>query len=155
MKTVVYWLGTLLILSVMAFEVHHKEQVLASGQTVLLRLAPVNPLSLMRGGYMLLRYRIARELNADSVPDSGRIVIELNSENIGRYVRVDDGSKLAPGQHLLSYKKRGETRLGAKSFFFQEGEGQKFRQAAFGELKVDTDGKSVLIGLRDVDLKKL
>ncbi|PHS66924.1 MAG: hypothetical protein COB12_05660 [Flavobacterium sp.] len=45
--------------------------------------------------------------------------------------------------------------IGAESYFFQEGEGEKYEEAKYGGLKIDKEGNSVLIGLYDVNLKQI
>jgi len=155
MKNVVFWLGALLIVGVMSMMILHKEQVIASGQTVLLRLAPVDPRSLMQGDYMILRYAMAREVPDTGADEEGWLVIRLDESEVGQFVRIHASEELAPGELLLAYKRRGEVRIGAEGFFFQGGEAKRFARAWYGELKVDTKGKSVLVGLRDDKLKKL
>ena len=44
-------LGLLLILLAVNWSIYKQEQVLAQGKTVLLKLAPVDPRSLMQGDY--------------------------------------------------------------------------------------------------------
>jgi uncharacterized membrane-anchored protein len=56
---------------------------------------------------------------------------------------------------LLKYRHSNQVRLGAESFFFEEGSAAQFERAKFGELKVAPDGSSVLVGLRDAELRRL
>ena len=53
-------------------------------------------------------------------------------------------------EHLLLYRYRGDLRLGAESFMFQEGDADLYSNARYGELKVDESGASVLIGLAEM-----
>jgi len=155
MKKGLFWIGSVLILGVMAFEVLHKEDVLAAGQTVFLRLAPRDPRSLMQGDYMVLRYQVADQLG-DSIPSAGKIILRLDDKQVGSYVALYDQQDLEPDQILLRYKRRGEhVSLGAESFFFEEGQSKRFSPAFYGELKVAPTGDSILIGLRDAHLEKL
>ncbi|HLM42582.1 MAG TPA: GDYXXLXY domain-containing protein, partial [Myxococcaceae bacterium] len=63
---------------------------------------------------------------------------------------------LAPGELLLGYKQReGRVRLGAESFFFQEGHADHYAGAKYGELRVAEDGSSVLVGLRNAERQPL
>ncbi|RJQ16280.1 MAG: hypothetical protein C4560_09865 [Nitrospiraceae bacterium] len=48
-----------------------------------------------------------------------------------------------------------DVRLGAESFFFQEGHAEYYSTAKYGELRVSNDGDSVLVGLRDKNLVPL
>ena len=46
-------------------------------------------------------------------------------------------------------------RLGAESYFFQEGQSDLFAKARYGELRATPGGETVLVGLRDADLAAL
>lgn len=70
-------------------------------------------------------------------------------------MRIHQDEALAPGEMLLRYRRRGTVRLGAESFFFQEGYARRYGQARYGELKVSEKGESVLVGLRDENLRPL
>ena len=67
--------------------------------------------------------------------------------------KVIDGEELAEHEHLLRYTNwsRG-TRIGTDSFFFQEGHGNDYAQARYGELKVAPTGESILVTLRNSDM---
>lgn len=144
---------TVVILALVNVEIVGKERILRDGTTVLLRLAPVDPRSLLQGDYMALRYAMAREVasaaRAAGVSD-GRIVIELGENREARFVALYDGQALQASQALLRFRKRGDAvRLASDAYFFEEGQGQTWRNARFGELRVDADGDAVLVGLRD------
>jgi uncharacterized membrane-anchored protein len=132
-----------------------KEDTLANGRTILLRLAPVDPRSLMQGDYMVLRYEIARGIYKEQLEDKGCIVVSLDQNDVAKFVRVHEGECLQTSEHLLFYRNRGGLRLGAESFMFQEGDADLYAKARYGELKVDRSGASVLVGLRDDDFKPL
>ncbi|MFY2564417.1 GDYXXLXY domain-containing protein [Corallococcus terminator] len=153
MRSTLFFLGLALALLVPLGLVVQKEHVLATGQSVLLELAPVDPRSLMQGDYMVLDYDVSRALNADgpSGPSSGLLVLNLDEHGVGHFVRIDSPDQpLAPGELKLRYRRRnGRTRLGAESFFFQEGHAAHYEQARYGELRATSNGSSVLVGLRD------
>ncbi|HHI79617.1 MAG TPA: hypothetical protein ENK02_06525 [Planctomycetes bacterium] len=155
MKKALFWVGGLFILGSMAFGILKKEELLASGRTVLLRLAPRDPRSLMQGDYMDLRYEIARKL-PKKIPRVGKIVLRLDGNQVGHFVSLYEQKPLGPNQVLLRYRRRGNSiHLGAESFFFEEGQADRFSSAAYGELRVSPSGESLLVGLRDDHLKKL
>lgn len=61
---------------------------------------------------------------------------------------------------LLRYRVRSTSwrerlRLGAESFFFEEGTVELYQGAECGELKVDRHGEAVLVGLRDAKRRPL
>lgn len=164
MRARVIFGGLTLIVAVLVVLVVRKELVLAHGTPVLLELAPVDPRSLMQGDYMVLDYAISREVRnpdpfEDTGPDTedGRLVLRLDENGVGRFVRRDTpGTPLAPGELLLRYKvRKGRVRLGAESFFFQEGHADHYDGAKYGELRVADDGSSVLVGLRDAERQPL
>ncbi|MCP3103289.1 GDYXXLXY domain-containing protein [Myxococcus sp. K15C18031901] len=160
MRTSVILAGLALVLFTTLGLVLQKEHVLATGQLVLLELAPRDPRSLMQGDYMELDYAIARERGwvdtghpAESPSRDGHFVLKLDEHGVGQYVRIDTPDlPLAPGEFKLRYRLRGGwARLGAESFFFQEGHGPRFARARYAELRVTSSGTSVLVGLRDAN----
>jgi len=141
------------VLLVINVEIAGKEKIVRNGETVLLRIAPRDPRSLLQGDYMALRYTmaatVAREAEQSGMND-GTAVIELGELNEARFVSLYTGQQLQDGQQLLQYRKRGESvRLASDAYFFEEGSGQEYRNASFGEIRVNANGDAVLIGLRD------
>ncbi|MBU8899287.1 GDYXXLXY domain-containing protein [Corallococcus sp. M34] len=151
--------GLALVLGSALVLVAQKEAVVASGQPVLLRLAPVDPRSLMQGDYMQLNYAISADQGWDNEgrPRDGNLVLRLDSDGVGQFVRFDSADvPLAPGEFRLRYRIRdNRVRLGAEAFFFQEGHADRYEHAKYGELRVAESGTSVLVGLRDEDRKPL
>lgn len=153
MRRTLVLVGLALVLGVSGALVASKERLLASGTVVLLELAPVDPRSLMQGDYMRLDYAIARDLSGatDTQPETGELVVGLDSAGVARFVRRHDSDgALAPGEHLLRYRRRGSrVRIGTDAFYFQEGTADRYARARYGEVRVARDGASVLVGLRD------
>ncbi len=155
MRKILFWGTTLLVLVAVNYLIAGKENTLANGRTMLLRLAPVDPRSLIQGDYMLLRYAIARDVPIAQMKDKGYVVVSLDENNVAKFLRVHKGESLQAGEYLLFYRKRGELRLGAESFMFQEGDAKLYEKARYGELKVDASGTSVLVGLCGEDFRRL
>jgi uncharacterized membrane-anchored protein len=88
---------------------------------------------------------------------TGRAVIRVDEKNIGIFDRLEKkGTALSNNEIFLSFKIRSnKILLGAESFFFQEGTAKKYDKARYGELRVDSRGTSLLIGLRDDYLKRI
>ncbi len=148
MKTALIWLGALLALGVLNFAIRQKEVTLAQGETVYLRLAPVDPRSLMQGDYMVLRYAIANQLrNAELEAVGGRIVIEIDDQQRATFVRLDDGKDLNVNERYLAYKNRRGARFGIESFFFQEGKGEQYADAKYAEIRLSPNGGAMLVDL--------
>ncbi len=156
MKKFVLWGAALLIIAAINFMIIEKERTLADGRTMLLRLVPRDPRSLMQGDYMVLRYAFAREIPETQLEqDKGCIVVSLDEHDVAEFVRIHREEELGSDEHLLFYRNRGGLRLGAESFFFQEGDGDLYAEARYGELKVDKSGTSVLVGLRGKNFFRL
>ena len=155
MKKSILWAAALLILATINFMIMEKERTLADGRTMLLRLAPRDPRSLMQGDYMILRYAIAREVPKEQLENKGCLVVSLGEHNVAGFVRIHRNEELGSNEHLLFYRNRRGLRLGAESFFFQEGDARLYEEARYGELKVDESGGGVLIGLRGEDFRPL
>jgi uncharacterized membrane-anchored protein len=160
-RNTVFWLAALLALGSLNWIVVGKERVLRDGETMYLKLAPRDPRSLIQGDYMVLRYAIAapvgKALPGDE-PTQGAIVVTIDERGVATFVRIHAGEPLAGSERLLRFKRRGRVgaiRLGAESFFFQEGHAELYAEAEFGELKVEPSGASVLVGLRDEQLAPL
>lgn len=158
MRNTIFWVSTLLVLVVPSWMVFQKESHLQKSKSVFLRLAPVDPRSLMQGDYMILRYRISRPVPyVGALSPRGKIVLFVDSRGVGSFRRFAKASEsLGKGEILLKYKKRKwDLWYGAESFFFQEGHAKYYTKAVYGELKISASGDSVLVGLRDRELRKL
>ena len=148
-------LGAALVLGALNFGIAGKENIKRNGEVVYLRLAPLDPRSLMQGDYMALRYALVRELDK-AVAGSAREG-EVRSVNVA--LAADHVATLAdaaaPATLNLRFRIRnGQVWLGTNAFFFQEGDAQRFSGARFGEFRVDRQsGEAVLVGLRDEALK--
>ena len=138
----------ILVLAFFAFSVMQKETLIAKGTEILLRLAPVDPRSLMQGDYMALDYEIMREIGYKS--KSGYIVVKVDGDRVAEFVRIQDDQDVNDGEFIIRYKRNsGRLSVGADNYFFQEGSAKKFENAKYGLLKVDSDGNSILVGLCD------
>ena len=150
-KGIIILLNLIILLIFFNSSLVEKEEILSDGTLVLLKLAPVDPRSLMQGDYMLLRYGIANDVNESILAVRGYCVLKTNSKNIGTSVRFqEDQTPLNKGEMLIKYRlAQGQPFIGAESYFFEEGQAEKYEQAVYGGLKVDEEGNSVLIGLYD------
>jgi uncharacterized membrane-anchored protein len=155
MKKIIFFITACIVLAAVPVLIIQKETTLADGRTMLLDLAPRDPRSLMQGDYMVLRYAMVRQVPNDQLQSKGTLVVKLDANNVASFVRVHKDEPLQDGEYLLAYRKRGELRLGAESFMFQEGHAKLYDRARFGELKVDKKGSSVLAGLCDSEFKSI
>ena len=157
-KWAIILLNLALLLVYINYSVLKKEALITDGQLVLLELAPVDPRSLMQGDYMALRYRISEGINGDKIPKRGYCVVRLDTNNIASKVRLQkDRTPLNTGEHLINYTAPDDwsVNIGAESFFFQEGQAEKYGKAKYGGVKIDGRGHSLLVGLYDEHKRKI
>lgn len=146
-------------LALVNVQITAKQRIVTEGTTILLQLAPRDPRSLLQGDYMALRYAMAAEVakaaETAGVSD-GLVVVELDENGVARFSAIHGGEPLANDQHLLQFRKRGESvRLASDAFFFEEGTGNQYRDARYGELRVSEAGAAVLSGLRSAAYEQL
>lgn len=149
--------GLVAILGLVGWEVSSKERLLASGETVLLMLAPRDPRSLIQGDYMSLDYAIARAWPQDaSWPRQGALIVSADEFGVAQFQRLDRGEPLLSGEHRLTYRVRnGRLQIGSNAFYFQEGTADTWAGARYGEFRVAPDGTALLVGLRDAERRRI
>ena len=157
-KWAIILLNLLILMVYFNYSVAKKESLLNEGQLVLLELAPVAPRSLMQGDYMALRYKISENSSVGNIPKRGYCVVKLDSNGVASKVRFQkDRSPIITGEHLIPYTApdKWSISIGAESFFFQEGQSEKYGKAKYGGVKIDGKGNSLLVGLYDDDRRKI
>ena len=151
MRKVIAIAAGILVLGLANWTVFQREGLLADGKVVLLELAPVDPRSLMQGDYMALRFKLADEAfgrDRGKQAEDGRIVVRVDERGLGVFVRRDAGEPLAAGEVALRYRTReGKAKFATNAFFFQEGTGQGFALARYGEFRVAPSGDLLLTHL--------
>ena len=157
-------LGLALVLVVMTRNIIKYENHLATGDTVLLALAPIDPRGFMQGDYMTLSYALERDvfaaLNKDpgSYPtnEEGYVIVALDQHNVGQLVRLaaNQSKNLASNEIAIYYRIRnGTMQLATNAFFFQEGHGEAFEAAEYGLFRINDKGEPLLTNLVDKDFK--
>ena len=177
-KITIAVLGLLAILIAMNISVIKYETHLATGETVLLTLAPVDPRGFMQGDYMALSYALERDVfNAlpseshdlnpefnDSEPSpnvyepsEGYVIVKVDEHNFGQFVRLADSAKrdtLANNEIPIHYRIRnGSVQLATNAFFFQEGHADAFEAAEYGLFRVNEQGEPLLTAMVNEDFK--
>ncbi|MCP3925606.1 MAG: GDYXXLXY domain-containing protein [Desulfobacterales bacterium] len=155
MRKLMMWVTLAIVLTVVNYNIIVKETSIKKGQKVIMRLAPVDPRSLIQGDYMILQNAIERKLRYSKLPQSGKIVITLDKDGVAQYQRIFKNDPLKKGELLLSFKNTKRISFGAESFFFQEGTAKVYEAARYSVLMVDDQGNSVLTSLLDDNFKKL
>ena len=158
MKTKYFSILVLLNLVLLLFffnkDIIHKEETLKNGQLILLKLAPVDPRSLMQGDYMRLNYEITSRFRySNDIPNRGYLILVLDEHNVGKKIRFQTNlNPLKEGEIALHYYYgHRQPILGAESYFFQEGTGKKYDKAKYGGIIIDAEGNGILTGLYDGD----
>jgi uncharacterized membrane-anchored protein len=157
-RNILFLISTLLILGVLNFLIVQKENLLANGQTVYLRLTPVDPLSLMQGNYMSLRYSddtFPPEEAFQNQKSDGRIMMKLDENRVATFTTFVDSIGPKPDEIILRYRKRDSIRIIQDSFFIQEGTDYLYSRARYAQIKVDKNGESLLVGLCDEKFARL
>jgi uncharacterized membrane-anchored protein len=139
-----------------------KEQLIRQGQVVFVPLVPVDPRSLMQGDYMRLNFVGWREslalLGRAKADGRAHVTLTLDARGVASNPRFGYGQSqpLAAGDLRLPLThKAGRWVLVTDAFYFKEGEGDRWRDARFGEFRVDADGRALLVGLRGAELQAL
>lgn len=149
-----------LLLGYFNWSVFKKEQTLKDGQLVLLRLAPVDPRSLMQGDYMRLNYEAtssSSKLIDEQTATRGYAILKTDSNLVDQLIRLQNTlTPLNDNEVVIKYKiVDNRVFLGAESFFFEEGQDSLYQKATYGGLKVDDKGQSLLVGLYDENLQHI
>jgi uncharacterized membrane-anchored protein len=153
--------GSLATLAVAGFAIWQKQDLIAHGQPVFVELAPADPRSLMQGDFMRLNFRLPGEVWKLAPPsvsaarplvvarrDARGVATLLGPRNAGVPLGADElVIELSP--------KNGSWTLVTDAWFFREGDGERWEQARFGEFRVASDGRALLVGMADAQLKPI
>ncbi len=169
MTKIVALASLIIVLGLVNWSIAKKEDHLAEGKIAYLDLAPVDPRSLMQGDYMALNFGMARQIY-DALPKSnehkgwrhnidasnGYAVVKLDERSIATFKYIYSNQPLGENEILMRYRVRnGAVKFATNAYFFQEGTGQYFQPALYGQFRVDDDGELLLVAMYDKDLKKL
>ena len=142
---------------------------LVTGETVLVRVVPVDPRDLLRGDYVILSYDFSRvqpeKIEGLSEAERGRtfrklegrtVYVPLVADSVPGHWRAGKVTVVRPasGPFLRGQIERyGSLKFGIESYFVQEGSGRRYEQAIrdrklSAELAVTSSGQAALKGLR-------
>lgn len=157
-KYAVSAIGLLILIGING-SIWQKEQVLSNGQTVFLTLAPVDPRSIMQGDYMRLRFELESQVRAQLPQDQtensqGYVLVTLDDKGIAQFSKLQTEPTITePHTAVLQYRVReGKIKFATDAFFFEEGQGDIYAQAKYGEFKVANNGELLLADLRGENL---
>ncbi len=154
--------ATLATLAAAGYGIWQKEDLIAHGQPVYVELAPVDPRSLMQGDYMQLAFRLpdgVDKLAPPGVLEGGRPMLVARSDGarVATLLRVHaPGQPLVDGEYLIELTPaRGGWMLVTDAWFFREGEADRWAQARYGEFRVAPNGRALLVGMADAQLRSI
>ena len=137
------------------------EDLLRTGRIIYLSMVPVDPRSLMQGDYMALRFALPSTPQVFEALQERTgalsVVATVDARNVATVVSVSNGQPaLSSDQVRINLtRKAGQWRLGTDAWFFKEGNGERFAAARFGEFRVGSDGRALLVGLAQADLQPI
>ncbi len=150
----------IIILGSVGWSIVQKEAILIDGRTILLPMAPVDPRSLMQGDYMRLGYHTSLFPKAETIetlPYKGLVILSISENSEVSFARLDDGKPLLNSEIKIVYRRssanwgRVRIKYAPDSYFFEEGEADRYAVARFVMLSVAENGEVVLTGLAGVD----
>jgi len=148
------------VLAVANAGIWRKQDLIAHGQAVFVELAPVDPRSLMQGDFMRLNFRLPNEVQAQARKRLGserpHVVARRDARGVLTVLRIDEGAPLAADELRFELTpKDGRWILVSDAWFFSEGEARRWEAAKYGEFRVDSTGRALLVGLRGAKLEAL
>jgi uncharacterized membrane-anchored protein len=141
---------------------------LVAGETVLVRVMPVDPRDLFRGDYVILSYDFSR-VSSESIEGlseherrswkklEGRpVYVQLVPDSVPGHMRAEKVTVMKPaaGPFIKGQMERyGALKFGIEAYYVQEGTGRVYEQAIrdrklSAELAVSPSGQAALRGLR-------
>lgn len=175
MKKYIVGATTLIILLLINFSIWQKQTHITEGEVINIELAPVDPRSLMQGDYMTLRYDISRQIRATYyesnarnnddlannssypiLPETAYVIVQLDENRVAKFVGLQTPNaksvELGNQQRKLQYRVRqNQVKFATNAFFFAEGDEPIYRDARYGQFRVNNEGEVLLTGLLDKD----
>lgn len=185
MKTTSNWvlvLTTLVAIVYVNLYAWQGQQIKTRGEILFLELAPVDPLSLVQGQYMRLRFGIEKPY-ATTLEDQQVIqnsvgdvlgIIELDSNRVGTlsgllgktdssrrhqlrgdFLLLQVQAQLGESPRDSDTQQTYSIKIKQNSFLFQENTEDRYTRAKHGMFRVHKDGRYVLVDLADEQLRPL
>ncbi|MGZ0038875.1 GDYXXLXY domain-containing protein [Paenibacillus ottowii] len=139
-------------LGIIGYQTARSETLLATGASVKLKLAPIDPRSLLQGDYVALNYDISTPPSKNPLQEDwnrGKVKVVLTPDRQGVYIAdrlYQDGEKLAPHELVLNGQWNGSRILyGIENYFIPEGTGRTVEQNAhYAYIRVSRNGDALL-----------
>ena len=159
MRRILFLLCGLGVLGFLGLQVRDAEALIASGEVILLDLAPVDPRSMMQGDYMRLAFAIERQVKSSDTEDADpapAVILAVDGRRVATFRRFAAEGGAGPGEYAFRVRRDGTSiRIEPHSFLFQEGRADEFAKARYGIFRVDATGRHLLTGLADAEAKRI
>jgi uncharacterized membrane-anchored protein len=114
----------------------------------------------MQGDYMRLNYRLPAETDSlDKLSLHGRpfVVVKRDARGVAQPLRIVKTREPLPAgeMHIELTPHEGGWVLVSDAWHFPEGDGQRWSAARYAEFRVLPDGRALLVGLADANLKPI
>ena len=165
----IVFISLVLVLALVNWSIYQKEQHIKKGMVVFLKLAPVDPRSLMQGDYMALRFALAEKIY-DTLPKqkeykswqhnvdatNGYVVVHLDEKHVASFMHLYQGEPLKEHEVLMEYRVRGgAVKFATNAYFFEEGTAKRYENAKYGEFRVNKKGELLLVAMADKEAKSI
>ena len=175
LKMVFSLITLIIVLAIANYTIIKYEDVLNNGKPIIVKLAPVDPRSLMQGDYMALNYEILTQFQQQFYGDGEEQInaleekrsvakvyalVKAGEKNVANLCRVElspptNFTGCQEGVYLpINTTNSWNPTLPSHSYFFAEGKGAYYAQAEYGEYRFK-GGKALLFRLLDKNLKPL
>lgn len=155
----------LLLLLIFSFSVYREEEY-QKYNTFYIKTAPVDPRSLMQGDYMILNYVIANQAQNKMTEEylgvyQGYIKVRIEPKTrIAEFISIEkEKTPINEDELLIKFTRNSDNvngvNIGVNSYMFQEGEAEKYSNAAYSEVIYLKNNKLRLKNLVDENLNKL
>lgn len=125
-----------------------KEERYQKQESFYLKLAPVDPRSLLQGDYMVLNYDIlnkARIERSNLNLKSGYIIVTLNEHRIASFLSVSKSEINKENIKSIPFiYRKSNIDIGGNTFLFQEGMVEEYSKAKYAKVVIAKDSIRVL-----------
>jgi uncharacterized membrane-anchored protein len=137
--------------------VRSAEDILANGREIYIALVPVDPRSLMQGDYMTLAFDTSGLFSARQAKGEIAALATVDDKSVARLQTMPESQPdIGPARIAVTVRaKANRWFVGSDAWFFQEGRAHDFAGARYGIFRVGSNGRLLLTGLADKDLKRL
>ena len=153
-------LGAIATFGVINVGIWQKEDIIAHGRPVFIKLAPIDPRSLMQGDYMALNFEmpaaLQQALAVESKLEHQEAIATIDARGIATVTRLaSTGAPTAGEIRIELIPKNGRWIVVTDAWFFKEGDSARWSKARYGEFRVKPNGQALLVGMADENLQVL